>query len=54
MARLSMVVKNRIVAGGLLGAIGLTYGYTMYRMKDSTEALMEEFGSSAPARDAGK
>jgi len=26
----------------------------MYRMKDSTEALMEEFGSSAPARDAGK
>jgi len=33
---------------------GVTYSYTMVRMKASTASLMDEFSSSAPAKDAAK
>ena len=54
MSGVSIAVKNRVVAGGLVGFVGLTYSYTMYRMKASTASIVEEFSSNTPARDAGK
>ena len=40
--------------GALVAFAGVTYSYTMVRMKASTASLMDEFSSSAPAKDAAK
>jgi hypothetical protein len=50
----SVAAKNRIVAGALVAFAGVTYSYTMVRMKSSTASLMDEFSSNAPAKDAAK
>jgi hypothetical protein len=54
MSGMSVAAKNRVVAGGLVAFVSATYGYTMMRMKASTDKMMDEFSSTAPAKDAGK
>lgn len=54
MSGITVAAKNRVVAAGLVGFVGVTYSYTMWRMQKSTESLMDEFSSSTPAKDAGK